>query len=88
MCTNWIFRSIAQARKCREVNSGPLSQRSASGLVRFAMIPSNSRVTRHRQLEWEQPTQDPGCKSNLGHLSLLILSLELRKWYSLIVRPQ
>ena len=46
MCTNSIFRSSPQARKWRDVNSGPLSQRSASGLPRSTTTFSNSRVTR------------------------------------------
>src|SRR5207249_7193975 len=45
ICTNSIFRSIPHARKCRLVNSGPLSQRIASGNPRSATIRSNSRVT-------------------------------------------
>src|ERR1043166_1170419 len=46
ICTNSIFRSSAHARICREVNSGPLSQRIASGAPRSATIFSSSRVTR------------------------------------------
>src|ERR1043166_5554693 len=46
ICTNSIFRSSAHARKCRLVNSGPLSQRIASGAPRSATIFSSSRVTR------------------------------------------
>src|SRR6266403_1636364 len=46
MCTKSIFRSIPHARKCRDVNSGPLSHRIASGTPRSATIRSNSRVTR------------------------------------------
>src|SRR6266436_680342 len=45
ICTSSIFRSIPHARKCRDVNSGPLSQRIASGNPRSATIRSNSRVT-------------------------------------------
>src|SRR5229473_506587 len=45
MCTKSIFRSIPHARKCRLVNSGPLSQRIASGTPRSATIRSSSRVT-------------------------------------------
>src|SRR5579872_1530120 len=46
MCTNSIFRSMAHARICRDVNSGPLSHRIASGTPRSATIRSSSRVTR------------------------------------------
>src|ERR1051325_10446415 len=46
ICTNSIFRSSAHARKCRLVNSGPLSQRIASGAPRSTTIFSSSRVTR------------------------------------------
>src|SRR6266436_4946621 len=46
ICTSSIFRSIPHVRKCRDVNSGPLSQRIASGTPRSATIRSNSRVTR------------------------------------------
>jgi hypothetical protein len=56
MCTNSIFRSTAHARICRDVNSGPLSHRIASGTPRSATprsatprsatIRSSSRVTR------------------------------------------
>ena len=38
MCTNSIFRSSAHARICRDVNSGPLSHRIASGAPRSATI--------------------------------------------------
>src|SRR5229473_3187608 len=46
ICTMSIFRSVPHARKCRDVNSGPLSQRIASGTPRSATIFSSSRVTR------------------------------------------
>ncbi len=39
-------RSTHHARKCRLLNSGPLSTRIAPGIPRSAMIASNTRVTR------------------------------------------
>ena len=45
MCTNSICRSTHQARKCRLVSSGPLSQRVLSGRPRSTTISSNTRVT-------------------------------------------
>jgi hypothetical protein len=45
MCSSSICRSIHQARKCRLVSSGPLSQRIACGTPRSATIAANTRVT-------------------------------------------
>src|ERR1700730_15158686 len=45
MCPNSPCRSTHQARKCRLVSSGPLSQRILVGRPRWVMISSNTRVT-------------------------------------------
>jgi len=45
MWINSICRSTHQARKCRLVSSGPLSQRIAKGCPRSLTIASNTRVT-------------------------------------------
>src|SRR5581483_11067250 len=46
ICTTSIFFSSAHAKKCRLVNSGPLSERIASGTPRSATIVSSTRVIR------------------------------------------
>jgi hypothetical protein len=46
MCSNEICCCSHQLRKCREVNSGPLSQRIDRGLPRWLITHSNTRVTR------------------------------------------
>ena len=49
MCTNSIFRSMHQARKCWLVSSGLLSQRIACGTPRSVTILSNTRVRVDRE---------------------------------------
>jgi hypothetical protein len=51
MCTNSIFRSTRQARKCRLVNFGPLSQRIPSGCPRSATIASTGARLRLKTVE-------------------------------------
>lgn len=46
MCASSICRSTHQARKCRLVSSGPLSQRILAGPPRWRMISSNACVSR------------------------------------------